>query len=115
MNERIETAIEHLGSTTVIHITGDLTAGAQEPLGAAVTAAGAAGASRIILAFRETDHINSAGIGVLISLIMECRQHGRTLSLVHPSSHFRRIFDLVGLTRYLKVFPDLAEAQASAG
>ena len=112
MEDRIETAVENVDGTAVIKIEGDLTAAAQEQLDAAYATATAAGASRIVIAFRETDHINSAGIGILIGLVMECRKRDLVMRFVHPSPHFRRIFEIVGLNRYVEVFPSLEEALA---
>ena len=110
MEDRIKTAVENMGGITVIKIEGDLTAAAQEQLDADYATATASGASRIVIAFRETDHINSAGIGVLIGLVMECRQKDQVMRFAHPSAHFRRIFDIVGLSRYVGVFSTFEEA-----
>jgi len=111
MEDHIETAVENVDGIAVIKIEGDLTAAAQEQLDGAYATA-AAGTSRIVIAFRETDHINSAGIGILIGLVMECRKNDLVMRFAHPSPHFRRIFDIVGLSRYVEVFPALEEALA---
>ncbi|MBT4499840.1 MAG: STAS domain-containing protein [Gemmatimonadetes bacterium] len=110
MEDRIKTAVENVDGTAVIKIEGDLTAAAQEQLDADYATAIVSGASRIVIAFRETDHINSAGVGILIGLVMECRNKDIGMRFAHPSPHFRRIFDIVGLSRYVEIFPTLEKA-----
>lgn len=108
----METAVESVNDTAVIRIEGDLTAAGAETLEATFAAATSAGAARILVAFRDADHINSAGIGILIGLVMECRKRNLAMGLAHPSAHFRRIFDIVGLSRYVDVHVSVDEALA---
>ena len=115
MEERIETAVEHVNDVAVIRVAGDLTAAAQEQLETAYATASASAGAGVVLAFCESDHINSAGIGLLIGLVMEARKAGQAMRLVHPSEHFRKIFDIVGLSRYVQVHASVDEALADLG
>jgi len=112
IENRIDTTTERVNDVTVITILGDLNAAVQEQVDATYAAAIADGTSKIVIVFRAEDHINSAGIGLLIGLVMECRNGARAVHFVHPAEHFRKIFDIVGLSRYAPVFSTLDEALA---
>lgn len=115
MTERAEIAVDRLGDAAVVRVQGDLTAADADTLEAQYATAADSGANRILISFREGDHINSAGIGVLIGLVMNCRQRNLAMVLVHPAAHFRKIFDLVGLSRYVAVFESVPQALATEG
>jgi anti-anti-sigma factor len=106
----METTTERVNDVVVITIAGDLNAAAQEQLDATYAAAITDDTCKIVVVFHSEDHINSAGIGGLIGLVMECRNSGRAVHFVHPAEHFRKIFDIVGLSRYAPVFSTLDEA-----
>ncbi len=110
IENRIETTTERVNDVAVITIAGDLNAAAQEQIDATYAAAIADGTCKVVVVFHTEDHINSAGIGVLIGLVMESRNTARAVHFVHPAEHFRKIFDIVGLSRYAPVFSTLDEA-----
>ena len=107
--EQIETAVQTVGDVAVITVEGDLTAFSHEPLEQSYRAS-SSNHAKILISFREEDHINSAGIGVLIGLVMETRQKSQKMRFAHPSPHFRKIFDIVGLCRYVEIFASVEEA-----
>jgi anti-anti-sigma factor len=67
----------------------------------------------VLLVFEEKAFINSAGLAVLFDRLLLLQERGVPVRLVEPSRHFRRVFDIVGLSRDVEVFED--EAQARAG
>ena len=70
-------------------------------------------ADRVLLVFRENDFITSAGLAVLFDLILPAQEHGTQLRVVQPAAHFRKVFDIVGLSQDVEVFE--TEEQAVAG
>lgn len=100
-------------STAVIHLAGDVTMFAETALKNAYRTASKNNCSNIIIHFRENDYINSAGIAVLISIVGEVKKRKQRLLLAMPSTHFQKIFRMVGLTQYADIFPSLDEATAT--
>lgn len=50
------------------------------------------------LNFEASDYLNSAGIGLVISLVEDATGAGRTVYAYGLSSHYRKLFSMVGLT-----------------
>ena len=97
-------------TTTVIHVAGDVTMFAEAALKKAYRTACKNSCSNIIINFQENGYINSAGIAVLISIVGEVKKRKQRLLLAIPSTHFQKIFRMVGLNQYADIFPSLDEA-----
>ncbi|MBN2303793.1 MAG: STAS domain-containing protein [Anaerolineae bacterium] len=50
------------------------------------------------LNFEESDYLNSAGIGLVISLVEDAAGAGRTVYAYGLSPHYKKLFGMVGLT-----------------
>ena len=100
----------HNGGRTAIHIGGYISNDAAEPLETAFQQA--SGAPKILVIFDEKCFINSTGLAILFELILPLKDEGKDVRIVHPSAHFRKVFDIVGLSRDVPVF--VSEAQAIA-
>lgn len=57
----------------------------------------------IAMNFENSDYLNSAGIGLVISLVEDARQAGRDVYAYGLSSHYRKLFSMVGLTDRLSL------------
>lgn len=66
-----------------------------------------------LLDFSELDYISSAGLGVLIGMLREVREKGGDLKIINMSEKIQRIFNLLGFSKLLKVYPDEGTALAS--
>jgi anti-sigma B factor antagonist len=66
-----------------------------------------------LLDFSDLDYISSAGLGVLIGMLREVREKGGDLKIMHMSEKIQRIFNLLGFSKLLKVYPDEESALAS--
>ncbi|CAG0967495.1 MAG: STAS domain-containing protein [Anaerolinea sp.] len=64
--------------------------------------------------FASTDYLNSAGIGLIISLVEDAVQAGRTVYAYGLNSHNRKLFRMVGLTERLTLVADETEARDKA-
>ena len=59
------------------------------------------GCRALVISFRETELVNSIGVSILLGVIDIAEQHGARLvfSNVHP--YTLKLFELLGLTRYV--------------
>ena len=55
----------------------------------------------VIMNFDGSDYLNSAGIGLVISLVEDATAAGRTVYAYGLSAHYRKLFSMVGLTERL--------------
>ncbi|HMA33214.1 MAG TPA: STAS domain-containing protein [Chloroflexia bacterium] len=104
MAQELKVTARRVVSVTLLDLQGDVTMFAEAELTRAYHAAVDAGARALVLNFAGTDYINSAGIAIIISLLTEARASGITLVICGLSSHYQKIFRMVGLTQYAEVF-----------
>ncbi len=103
----------HEGSdTSTIEIHGDLTASAQKDMDAAYQKACGHNPSNIVLKFDDRSRINSTGIAIIINLVINSRDKGCKVYLTGMSRHFRKVFQLVGLTKYAEIVEFEEDIQA---
>jgi anti-anti-sigma factor len=103
MAQQPTVTVRKADDVSVIEIEGDVTAFAEEPIEQAYREVSEETA-KVLLSFRDGDHINSAGIAILIDLVSESQRQDKTIRIVHPDAHFQKIFKMVGLTGYAGVF-----------
>lgn len=113
MTDEIQVTVRFEKGATIIDLAGDVTTFAEDAINQAYQNASADGAHNIVFKFRETDYINSAGIAILIGILTEARKRDQRLIMTGLSSHFQKIFRMVGLTQYADLYPSLEEALAS--
>lgn len=90
----------------VLHLAGDLDATADVQLLEAHEQAVAMGPRRMVLDFTDVDYINSSGIALLVTLLIEARRDDRALRAVGLTTHYRHIFEITRLTDYLELDGD---------
>jgi anti-anti-sigma factor len=92
------------GSNAVtIDIQGDLTASAVRGMDAAYQEACEYNPSNILLKFGGRNHINSTGIAILINLLIDSQERGCRIFVCGLSRHYRKIFEISGLTKYTTI------------
>ncbi len=104
MSKDIEVSTSQKDDVSIITIKGDVTAltgGAIEDTYQQTTAAGS---KKILLVFSKESYINSGGIATLIGMVSESRKKGQVIRVTGLSEHFQKIFDMVGLTKYIQIF-----------
>lgn len=69
----------------------------------------------LCLNFHGTDYMNSAGIGLVISLVEDATSARRAVYAYGLGSHYRKLFSMVGLTERLTLVGSEDEARARAG
>jgi anti-sigma B factor antagonist len=67
----------------------------------------------ILLDFTGVDYINSSGIALVIQLLIEASHAAQTVYAFGLSPHFTKVFTMVGITKYARLFHTQAEALAA--
>jgi anti-anti-sigma factor len=94
----------HKGDKLVtIEVLGDLTASAEKAMDAAYREACEYDPERILIKFDGQSRINSAGIAIVINMVIESQEKECKVFLTGVSTHFQKIFELVGLTKYTTI------------
>jgi anti-anti-sigma factor len=110
MGQENEIRLETRGNVTLWDIQGDVTSFSEPFLTEAYQKANDQGASTILLKFDEGAYINSGGIAILIQLLAETRKHGQQIGITGISPHFQKIFNMVGITKFAKIYNSVDEA-----
>ena len=110
MQGQNEIVLETLDSVAVLNIRGDITVASEPFLKKAYHDANSRGARGILLKFEQDSYINSGGIAVLIQLLSETGRNSQQVSITGLSDHFRKIFNMVGISRFAEIHGSPDEA-----
>jgi anti-anti-sigma factor len=110
MNSEIEINLEKHGDITIFDIQGDVTVFSEPFFNEAYKNANDQGMSKILLKFYENAYINSGGIAVLIQLLAETKKNQQQISIAGLSGHFQKIFNMVGISKFAKIYSTVEEA-----
>ena len=108
--------LDSQGAVTVMEIQGDITAFSEPFLNEAYQQANTQGATRLLLKIDEASYINSGGIAVLIQILAQTKKNNQVIGITGISDHFKKIFHMVGITKFAHIHNSLTEAlEAMAG
>jgi anti-anti-sigma factor len=110
MEHQAEIGLETIGNVTLFDIRGDVTALSEPYLNDAYTKAQEQGATQILLKFKEDAYINSGGIALLIQILAETKKNNQQTVILGLSDHFKKIFNMVGITKFAKIYNTLDDA-----
>jgi anti-anti-sigma factor len=79
-------------------------------LKAQLTAAIAEGRRRIVVNLSDVSHLDSVGLGALISVLKATRAVGGYLRIARPTDQARRVLEMTALQRVLTPFGSVEEA-----
>ncbi|QNI33156.1 STAS domain-containing protein [Alloacidobacterium dinghuense] len=98
---------------SILAFSGDISSSSKESiLGAYNNLDGAT--SKILLDFTAVDYINSSGIAIIIQMLLEAsKSAARTIAIFGLSSHFQKVFSMVGINKYAAIYPNETTALAS--
>ena len=113
MKQENEIWLEQLGDVTIFDICGDVTILSEPFLNEAYEDANNQGASKILLKFEKSAYINSGGISILIQLLSKTKKNDQKIGITGLSDHFEKIFHMVGITKFAKIYNTREEALAS--
>lgn len=109
-NNEVEIVLEKQGDVTVFDIHGDVTALSEPFFGRSYEDASQQGTQHIVLKLYEKTYINSGGIAVLIQLLAKTKKNNQLVSITGISDHFKKIFNMVGITKFADIYDTLEEA-----
>ena len=112
MRRECNIKVTRANDTATIEIYGDMTASTIKDMDAAQQEVYGYNPASILVKFGDKTRINSSGIAMLINLVIDSREQGCKVYLTGMSQHFRKIFGLVGLTRYAKIVESVDEINA---
>ena len=98
-----EINLEHHGAVTLLDIQGDITSFSGPFLTEAYQNANDQGAGKILLKIGTDAYINSGGITVLIKILSQTKQNNQKIGIAGVSNHYKKIFGLVGITKFAKI------------
>ncbi len=107
--------VEHVDDIVVVELETELDANTAPRVKEELESAFGDQTRRVILDLSQLDFIDSAGLGVLVSLVKALRARGGDMRLVGLRDPVRMIFRLTRLDRVFKIFGDRGEALASYG
>lgn len=102
--------VQQAGNVSVLHVEGNITSLSEPILMDAYERATREGARRILMRFDGNSSINGAGMAVLIQLLSKSKKRGQVVAITGIPENFKKIFDLVGITKFAEVFDDEDEA-----
>ena len=100
------------GGVSVVYVNGYLNNLLGEQVEHAVWDLLEAGQHGIVLEFGETRLINSIGISFLIGIVERMRERNGTLAFFSLARIHRELFQVTGVSRYIRIFDSEAEALA---
>ena len=112
MKQEIEIQLEKRGNITIFDIQGDVTVFSEPFFNQAYQDANDQGTSKILLKFTEDAYINSGGIAILIQLLAQTKRNNQQITITGLSAHFKKIFNMVGITKFAKIYNTVDEALA---
>jgi anti-anti-sigma factor len=104
MQNENQIKLEKQGEVTILDIQGDITAFSEPFLNEAYQAASSQGAEKILLRIDQQAYINSGGIAVLIQILAQTRQKQQRIGITGISEHFKKIFNMVGITKFAEIY-----------
>jgi len=110
MKKEIEIRLKRHGGVTLFDMKGDVTAFSEPFLKEAYNNATSEGANKIVLKFEESAYINSGGLAVLIQLLAGMKRNNQDIAITGLSDHFKKIFNMVGITKFAKIYSSVEEA-----
>lgn len=110
MKQETEIHLEQRGDLSILDIQGDVTAFSESFFNDAYVSANENGASKILLKFTHDAYINSGGIAILIQLIAKAKRNQQQICIAGLSDHFKKIFKMVGITKFAQIYNTVEEA-----
>jgi len=105
-----EINLEQHGAVTLFNIHGDLTSFSEPFLSEAYQNANTQGADKILLKIDKEAYINSGGIAALIQILAQSKRNNQNIGITGVSDHFKKIFSMVGITKFADIHETVENA-----
>lgn len=113
MEQKNKIQLEKRDDVILIDIKGDLAAPSEPFIYEAYRKAKDECVCKIILKFNPNAYINSGGIAVIIQLLAESKRNNEQIVITGISEHFKKIFNLVGITKFARIYDTVDECLES--
>ncbi len=101
------------GDVVVVEVEGQLIVSNRQELKQRVLDEAEGGARKILVDFAKTGYIDSAGLGVLVSLAKRLRELGGDLRLANLNDDLRTLFELTKLDTLFQISDSREQALAA--
>ncbi|MCA9743556.1 MAG: STAS domain-containing protein [Deferribacteres bacterium] len=108
--ENFQVHLELDGAIATLKMNGDLTHTAEQRLINAYDKCATPKTKHIVLDFSQVEYINSAGMSIIISMLTRAQEIQQEIRACGLSPHFQKIFNMVGLSKYIMHFENLQDA-----
>ncbi len=98
---------------TALRYVGDISSASKEPVLGAYQALDKLHHKSLLLDFSRVEYLNSSGIALVIQVLMEASKSAQTVAICGLTPHFTKVFTMVGITKYAKLYTDEAAALAA--
>ena len=114
MQKKNEIKLDRQNDITLLHILGDITAHSEPDINHAYQTANADDPARkILIRIEEDAYINSGGIAVFLQILAQTRKNNQQISITGLSDHFKKIFEMVGITKFVHIYNSVDDALQS--
>jgi len=111
MMEKVnEVKIDRQGSVAVLDISGDVTSRSEVILRSNYERLDPEKIKGILLKFEKGIYFNSEGLKVLILIFAEAEKNHQKIAVSGLSAHFKKIFGMVGITKFAKIYDEEDQA-----
>ncbi len=111
MEQKNEIRLERQNDIALLHIKGDITSHSEPFINEAYNRVNdQQSAGKILLHFDPDAYINSGGIAVLIQILAQTQKMKQKIGITGLSDHFKKIFQMVGITKFADIYSGLPEA-----
>jgi anti-sigma B factor antagonist len=112
--KKTEAGLRQVDRAVIIDLSGDVSNQGQEAIENAYAEALRNMPERVLFNFSDTEYINTSGIAVLISIVMQAEKTGRKIGFFGMSPHYQKVFELVRLPLYADLYHTESEALADS-
>jgi anti-anti-sigma factor len=114
MQPKNEITLERQNDISLLYIQGDITSHSEHYINEAYKSANDQGPTKkILIQFEEEAYINSGGIAVLIQILAQTRKNKQQIGITGLSDHFKKIFRMVGITKFADIYNSIDDAVKS--
>ena len=97
----------------VIRLQGHISAKSEQYLKDAYAESVPKGVKQVIFHFDDSTSVNGAGIAILTQLVLDSEKQGIGILMAGVPENFKRVFDIVGLSRRVRFYDTMEDACAT--
>jgi anti-anti-sigma factor len=101
---------EQIGDLVIWDVKGDVARRSEPAFEEAYARLATSKAKKILLQFEPDGYFNSDGIKVLFQLLAKTKRNQQVVGITGLSGHFKKIFEMVGITKLTRPFDSREEA-----